>query len=461
MSTFECLINNDCDSIHTQEVCNINNNNIDLVDIKSIPNYKIFETDGFEYYSNDTNGIDIEGEEMTNYIDSINTQHRDGNYKINELKYKDLHFYEYLYMKYLEIKYEPYKCKKIMDNIFYINGKIIYFLTDNFLGKVFSCQKLKDIFDRNDEIIENCRTNTSLIYGIRLSIGENVVIDDATNSPDNSNIILPPLNRVLPMSPSLHIDFNSFDKYQKLETDDDRFNKYVNKTVTESFFSATEPESMYQQMDGFFDKNIEIFNIWTMLDCSENAKSLSFLDIGINKRDILYKLNMKEQQLYKYIFGLNVNYNRVLSDDTINNALYTFNNMSPGDFLVFKSSEIPHTSVTQDNNTWRISCEVRYAAYEDEVPFDIGINGVFNDRYGFLIRNENYNPTYFGNNIQRYFQMEYIRIKDLYNAQLDQLRQILISGDFNLDIFESIIDNMLYKEYLDDEKVTEYIIENF
>ena len=56
---------------------------------------------------------------MMNYIESINTQHRDGNYNINELKYKDLHFYEYLYMKYLEIKYEPYKCKKIMDNIFY------------------------------------------------------------------------------------------------------------------------------------------------------------------------------------------------------------------------------------------------------------------------------------------------------------------------------------------------------
>ena len=220
------------------------------------------------------------------------------------------------------------------------------------------------------------------------------------------------------MAPNLHIDYNSFDKYQKLETDDDRFDKYVNKTVTESFFSVTEPDSMYQQMDGFFDKNTEIFNIWIMLDCSENAKSLSFADIGINKRDILYRLNMKDEPLYKYTFGPGVNYWKILQNNSINNALYTFNNMSPGDFLVFKSSEIPHTSVSQDNDTWRISCEVRYAAYEDEVPFDI--NSVFNDTNEPIYPTVNFNPTYFRENILVYFQMEYDRVRDLYNAQLDQ-----------------------------------------
>jgi len=444
-----------CETNHRANNCKIDNTNIDLVDIKDIPDYKTLNTSGFQYFSNQDSGIEMDGEEMRNYIDIINEKHADGNYNINELIYNNLHLYEYLYMKYLEIKYAPFKAKKIMNNIYYINNKIIYILTENFFKKVMKCGALMYSYENDAQSIDLCRTATSQVYGIRLSMGDYVELNDVTNSPTDSNIIMPPSSQRLGMSPNLHIDYNSFDKYEKLDTDDDRFNKYANKTVTESFFSTTEDDSMYQQMDGFFDNNIEILNIWIMLDCSENAKSLSFLDLGnTDKERILYNLSMKESGLYKYVFGLGINYGRILRDDTLYNTFYTFGNMLKGDFLVFKSSEVPHTAVIQDNNTWRISCEVRYAIYEDEVPFDIGINGVFDDTNEPISPTDKFNPKYFRDNILIFFQMEYVRVKNLYNLQLGSIG----SGKFNLDIFKNIIDSISYKEYLKDEKVTEYIV---
>jgi len=458
MGNLECSINNDCYENHIVDTCFIDCDSVNIVDIKNIPEYKTLETSGFQYFSAIDSNIDMNSDEMMNYIESINIQHRSENNFINELIYEELHFYEYLYMKYLEQKYSPYKAKKIIDNIFYINGKIIYILIDNLLGKTVSCGELEK--NRTEENIELCRTATSQKYVIRFDFGTDVVLDDDTNSPVDSIIILPPSKGTVGSSASLlHIDFNRFDKYQKLDTDDDRFDKYVNKTVTESFFSVTDLTSMYQKMDGFFDKNIEIFNIWIMLDCSDNAKSLSFLDFGnnnINTERILDNLTDGDSDLKKYILGETIDYSKILEDDTIYNTLYTFNNMNPGDFYIFKSSNVPHIRTIQDNDTWRISCEVRYAIYEDEVPFDLGVDGVFDDTNEPISPTDKFNPTYFIDNILRYFEMEYDRVKDLYNLQL----AIIISDEFNLDIFKSIIDNMSYKEYLDDEKVTIYIIVN-
>jgi len=275
-----------------------------------------------------------------------------------------LYFGEYMLLKYLQKIHPGFEILKIDDGIFYVNGNLYIFKTDN-------------IALRSDmkPQISSMLPDTTLLY--------KVYSDGGVGTQKN-----------------LHSDYQNTAEYKQDELfpglpedesyrQSDKYQHFMNRIGTREMgntpienYLITFPHVMglisgLSITPFLFDNKhmLNYFNIWLKIDGTPNAKTLAFVDIvdepGLDKDTALTSMwtdtgNPDITRINKNKPGYLLNINALPERHRV---LYTPDKMDNGDILIFDTTSTPHKALVQNDDEWRLSVETRYAVLQ--LPFNL------------------------------------------------------------------------------------------
>jgi len=362
-----------------------------------------------------------------------------------------LRFEEYMLKRYLEILHSGYNVKKIMDGIFYINGKIYY----------FKCEVAYFV-----RVSHNLR-NTSIDNPTTRSI--------ISNTPFYNFFLRYPTELIkasMGSFPILHTDATDIE-YQKTAEDEVSQTKDCDEEIGKSsielllydtrrkydyahFGISTETNPLYDRdgnevpMDTIANK--ETFNLWVLLYSNEGVETLGFIDVvdesSNNPNQVQESLHQSyglgdphyRSNVLSYPFGLQLNLNNIrttktgdASDPNLNlDKLYTYT-MQNGDGFRFDTKSTPHTGFDPKvENGLRISTESRYV--------------LFNEDYNLSTPDQNV-LSYMSVDIDSFFAEQVDLVFGIHQSLPDDQKKQIFQGNFTNVMFREVMDRIPYDNY--------------
>ena len=202
-----------------------------------------------------------------------------------------------------------------------------------------------------------------------------------------------------------------------------------------------------------------IFNIWLLLNESDDDKTLGFFNMYAHItqensiQDLLKQItNIEDSNSFNSLYS---NHLILPNVNRLGNDLYTFS-MDKGSALLFNSTEISHTGFTPESGI-RISVESRYVL----LPYVFDLNSAFEispDGTTLVVKTNVDNvpielPPYLPLTIYKWFQDEFSLISQQYNRLkregrlLPRILELEESDMISMRIFQNLLDNVQFKDY--------------
>lgn len=401
------------------------------------------------------------------YVDYANT--RDPPIHIFRGKVFDMKFNEYMLKTLIEKEQDRHvkmiNLHKDRNGIFYCNGKLFYYFSEECVIRM----------SKGDESVIPSDLKGKYHF---LKDPENIQLTQPTGIVhlDYQNILTPSLKDILPILSSNDDTSELCYAQHKLNTLEIYYLARAKialgwPTKLDSFLSINNKEKdlsqdmhgmplrgLYQKQgtdeeikdeyDIFIDffrnvqnqENLDFFNLWILLHASEDDKTLGFFrwDQDQEIKDQIVNATQFDRNP-ENLSSLSTNFPRLNVSHLEN--VYTFS-MNPGDVLKFKSNQVPHIGL-RANKGVRLSAESRYAV----LTFDFDLQDVFviHDKK-LYVKTNNHTPDiippYMPLTIYRWFQQQYNEILEIYN-------ELKKKGDFSIEIFKMVLDNIPYHIYAD------------
>ena len=425
--------------------------------------------------------VDLDSEPFTGYINALNSA--DLNFAFTlENTINRLSFSEYKLKQYLE-RINNKSIKYIKQNIYYCNGKIFYYISTSSLVRV----------SHNDGISIWRICSTSEEYNSRIrqdNLSEKYHFVNNDNNP--------------PSAPFIHLDYaniNNDSDYLDLLNEEDielsvgcqqtqDYNAYqetfmgINPSYEDASFEIIFSDANidyertlqtslvhtynglqsldslnYVRFDIINNPQSNIFNIWLLLNESDDDKTLGFFNMYAHItqensiQDLLKQItNIEDSNSFNSLYS---NHLILPNVNRLGNDLYTFS-MDKGSALLFNSTEISHTGFTPESGI-RISVESRYVL----LPYVFDLNSALEispDGTTLVVKTNVDNvpielPPYLPLTIYKWFQDEFSLISQQYNRLkregrlLPRILELEESDMISMRIFQNLLDNVQFKDY--------------
>lgn len=392
----------------------------------------------------------------------------------------NLSFSEFLLKQYIEKK-ESKKLKMIARGIFYCNGKLFYFHTVNAVTRVVLPPNVIDQdkidFYLNDN--NNRRTLNRYNFAFTKELNSTPVIhvDFPTEplSQSKSDLTDAKYNELMSseLGSSDNIDENTCQKAIKYSSgeilltnvaSDNYYSIFGENLVTFATARSREVElggdqylgsltldrptfvsNVDMELNFVRNPNTEVFNLWLLLVRPKNNKTLGFFRTPLDrgrlatlKTRTMIDGNENKMSTYDIVGSMSP-----YIDPTTNTA-YSFY-MDEGDAFRFDGNFTPHFGNNPDKSI-RISVDTRYpyleSGFDLNAVFKISDDGTTLDVINVDDVPDEL-PPYLPLTIYKYFQDQFVIIRDIYN-QLSERRQI------TMDIFINVLHNITFEDYMND-----------
>ena len=407
--------------------------------------------------------VDLESQPFLDYRDLLNSEDSYDKFS-TEMKINELSFSEYKLKQYLE-RINNKSIKYIKPNIYYCNGKIYYYIcTYSFLrGSHNLTSEEYNIRIRQDRLSEKYKFLNNRTIEPAASL---IHLDYSNINNDNTEYINILTSKGIEVSDTCQQtqEYNTYqeffmgihEKYNSINFvfSDENINheRTLNQSLAGTYNGLESLDNINNvRLDIINNPQSNIFNIWLLLNKSDDDKTLGFFNMyshitqGNSIQDLLKRTtNIEDSNSFNSLYSHSVPMPNVTK---LGNDLYTFS-MDKGSALMFDSSEIAHIGFTPESGI-RISVESRYVL----LPYDFDLKRVFKispDGTRLLVKKNADNvpdklPPYLPLTIYEYFQEQFGIIKDIYNQLLESKH---FTEQITMDIFIHVLDNITFEDYM-------------